>query len=68
MIKRNFDKQETCPLCGCNNLSYGVLELYDSFVSYPVTCNECGCSFEENYDLVFSGQNCIETKDGEEVV
>lgn len=68
MIKRNFDKQETCPLCGCDNLTYGVLELYDYVVSYPVTCNDCGCTFKEDYVMVYLEQNCIETKDGEEVI
>lgn len=68
MIKRKFNKQETCPLCGSDNLDYGTLKLYDNYVSYPVTCRDCKCSFEEDYRLEYIEQNCIETIEGEEVL
>ena len=68
MIKRKFNKQGTCPLCGCDNLTYETLKEYDGYISYFVTCKDCECSFEEDYELKYMEQNCIETLEGEEVL
>lgn len=68
MIRRKFNKQGTCPLCGCENLEYGQFKIYNGFVSCPITCKDCGCSFEEDYEPRYVEQNCIQTKEGEEVL
>jgi len=56
--------QGECPECGSLNVDYGPLqefcdgssELYsDQSVYYPATCLDCGCHFNEVYDLEFTG-------------
>lgn len=56
-----------CPVCGSDKLKYGSIKEYDGFIAYVVECQKCECSFEENYDLVFSGQDSFCDKNGEEI-
>ena len=44
-----------CPICQSEEVSYGSLELCDNDVYYPVTCDKCGASFREFYELKFVG-------------
>lgn len=48
-------EQGICPVCGSENLSYGVIDVTDVGVFYPATCEDCGANFEEHYDLTFAG-------------
>ena len=48
------DKQNTCPKCGSNEITYGSSELLDDSIGYEFTCDSCGCEGIEWYDLVFA--------------
>ena len=45
----------TCPVCGAEDLDYGVLEIQDESVGYPWECNGCGATGTEWYALEFDG-------------
>lgn len=55
-----------CPKCGSEDLKYETIDLGSSgdTVFYPVTCNACGFTGKEWYDLNFSG---FTDDDGNEV-
>lgn len=61
-------KQGICPLCGSENLDYGVLQPDDDCIYYPCTCDDCGATFKEYYSLDFSGQEHISSGDTGDVV
>lgn len=44
-----------CPVCQSKDLEYGSLEVLDSAIEYPITCNNCGISAKEYANLEFSG-------------
>lgn len=49
-------KEDVCPICGSNDLKYGVSEVEFPTGAYiPCTCNNCNAVFDEWYDLTFSG-------------
>lgn len=50
-----------CPYCGGTDLDYGVFQIYDDNIGYyPVTCNDCQASFEENYEIKFISQDNVD--------
>lgn len=44
-----------CPVCESEQVSYGTLEPDDDGIFYPVTCDKCGATWHECYDIEFSG-------------
>ena len=44
-----------CPKCGSENLDYSDSDILDNGIDYNFTCNECGFSGKECYDLKFVG-------------
>jgi DNA-directed RNA polymerase subunit RPC12/RpoP len=49
----NFEETEgVCPYCGSIEVDYGAMDLLeDGLAYYPVSCPECGKSWEEYYEL-----------------
>ena len=47
----------TCPHCGGEDLDYGAIDHHagGDELFYPFTCNECGKSGKEFYELKYSG-------------
>lgn len=45
-----------CPKCGNYNLYYEEMEIEGNSVYYPWTCEDCGVSGKEWYNLEFSEQ------------
>ena len=43
--------QAECPVCGSEQLTYGALVAQDQCIYYPFTCDDCGKSGEEWYQL-----------------
>ena len=50
--------KETCPMCGCENLTFGDWHLSGEEVSYEWVCPECGANGQEFYILKFDG-HCV---------
>lgn len=46
-----------CPKCGGGNLDYLSSDCGGYMLSYPFTCEDCGCEGEEVYSITY-----IETK------
>lgn len=55
-----------CPKCGNYNLDYGVVEFSDNAIYYPWTCEDCGATGKEWYDLEFSEQELDDDEEGGE--
>lgn len=53
-------KQNTCPVCGSENIKYDALEVKENEVYYPALCKDCYATWEEYYNLIFSGHYNIE--------
>ena len=50
-----------CPLCGSDNISYEEIEIDGGDgVFYPATCDDCGATFKECYNLEFDEHIDIE--------
>ena len=64
-LKSNEDGK--CPFCNSFDLDYGALEVADNYVYYPWTCNECGKSGDEFYELKFVGHNVYD-EDGNSII
>lgn len=45
-----------CPKCGNYNLDYDPMEIEGNSVYYPWTCEDCGATGKEWYNLEFSEQ------------
>ena len=54
-----------CPKCGNYNLDYGAVEFSDNAIYYPWTCEDCGATGKEWYDLEFSEQELDDEEGGE---
>lgn len=52
-----------CPVCGSEDLDYGVLIPYGNSISYPWTCNHCHAKGNEVYDLIFNQHENIVKED-----
>lgn len=63
----NKEQAGICPICGSDELNYGSIKEYDGYIAYVVECINCKCSFEENYDLVFSSQDSFCDENGEDI-
>ena len=46
-------KEDFCPVCGSQDLDFGVLEVCDGIIYYPYECNGCQHEGKEWYNLVF---------------
>ena len=56
MYKSN--EQGKCPYCNSLELEYGAAEFQDDgMVFYPWTCEHCGRTGEEWYNMTFVGHN-----------
>ena len=42
-----------CPICGSENITYGVLEPCGEGIYYPAIYDDCGATFKECYHLTF---------------
>lgn len=65
-------EQGKCPYCGSDDVEYGFREHVDDMIYYEVACKDCGRTFQEWYELKFSGHNVgagldIEAKEGMEI-
>ena len=49
-----------CPKCGNYDLDYGAVKFSDDAIYYPWTCEDCGATGKEWYDLEFSEQELDE--------
>lgn len=59
------NEQGQCPYCNSYELEYGAIEMQDDGLAfYPWTCEHCGHSGEEWYELNFIGHN---DEDGKEI-
>lgn len=57
-MKYKSNEQGRCPYCNEPTLDYGVAEFQDDYmISYPWTCESCGHTGEEWYDMKFIGHN-----------
>lgn len=63
MAKYKKIEEGVCPVCGDDDLDYGAIEVEGNMIYYPWTCNACGTTGEEWYELHFTGHN-VNTKDG----
>ena len=54
-----------CPKCGNYNLDYGTVKVSDNAIYYPWTCEDCGATGKEWYDLEFSEQELDDEEGGE---
>ena len=53
-----------CPKCKNWNLDYDEMEIEGNSIYYPWTCEDCGASGKEWYNLEFSEQE-LDEKGGE---
>lgn len=67
IVKVKSNEVGVCPLCNSDNLDYDVMEVVDTGVEYPWTCNDCGAEGTEFYNISFSEVRAIASgKDGED--
>ena len=60
--------QGMCAKCGSTDVDYGHMELDAESVYYEMSCNDCGVSMHEWYDLTYSGTDVMsEDDDGGEI-
>ena len=60
------NEQGNCPVCGGFNLDFESAEIDDNAVKYPWTCDDCGATGDEFYDMTFSAHWNVTDKNGEE--
>lgn len=67
--KRKFAEEGICPCCGSDDIDYGSFELDMPTGGYfECTCNECGATFDEWYDVTFNSQwNIVADEVGEDM-
>lgn len=58
--------QGMCPHCECESITYGSLQEGDNCVFYPATCDRCGTTWEETYELDYIGNHNIQETQEEE--
>lgn len=56
-MKYLSNEQGKCPYCNHEDLEYGAAEFEGDMLYYPWTCEHCGRTGEEWYDLNFVGHN-----------
>ena len=66
MSKIEKVEQGICPKCHSENVDYDSIELDGNTAYYPCTCQECGTTWNECYNLDFVG--CSEIDTGEETI
>ena len=65
---RKHAVEGVCPLCNSNDIEFGVVEVeIGEGVHQPCTCNNCGATFDEWYNLEFDGQWNIYDNDNKHV-
>ena len=55
-------REGMCPLCGHEEMAYGVSEIVDEWVMYPWTCGHCGAIGKEWYSMVFDEHGEVMSK------
>lgn len=67
--EKKYAQEGVCPCCGSENIDYGSFELDMPTGGYfECTCNECGATFDEWYDITFNSQwNITADKVGEDM-
>lgn len=55
-----------CPKCENYNLNYGSIKIDGNSIYYPWTCEDCGATGKEWYDLEFSEQELDDDEEGGE--
>lgn len=58
--KEIVSAEGVCPICQSENVSYGVLEPDDDGIFYPVECDNCGATWNECYNIEFSGVSDVQ--------
>jgi len=58
-MNQDLVQEGVCPNCKSEYIDYDLCEFEPAAVCYPATCNDCGCRWEEWYELQFSGQENI---------
>lgn len=55
MKAKRLTKPNVCPKCGSENLEYDGLEVADDqlYCYYPFTCEDCGETGEEWYEMEY---------------
>ena len=62
-----FNRENTCPLCGSNSIDYDASESSDNCMWYPCTCEDCGATWQEVYEVTFNQVDEVVDKDGNTV-
>jgi hypothetical protein len=57
MLPVEQHKKDHCPNCNSTNLDWGHSAVNDDYYEVKFTCNDCGTTATEMYDMVF---NCFE--------
>ena len=63
MKKKLIVRKCTCPVCGSSMVNYGSSDLNDNIMSYPCECNNCGATWNEDYN--FCGVSDVYNREGE---
>lgn len=53
-------EQGVCPICGSEEITYGAIEVEGNSIYYPAECDKCHATWQEYYDLTFSGHYNID--------
>ena len=56
--------EDSCPKCHKRNLEFGINEIHDASIGYPVKCPDCGFEGLQWYKLTFS---CFTDDEGNEI-
>lgn len=59
-----FNRENTCPLCGSNNVVFDSSELDGGAMWYPCECEDCGATWQEVYEVTFNQVDEVVDKDG----
>ena len=52
LIERECNGQ--CSVCMSEDVTYGISEIVDNMIRYEITCNKCGASGDEWYNVVYN--------------
>lgn len=61
-----YPKVGTCPVCDGEQVEIGSAVIDEAGLHHPCTCEECNATWDECYDLIFTGHWNIYTGDDEE--
>jgi len=61
------NEEGKCPVCDSDSLDFDSAEIDDKCVNYPWTCEGCGATGTESYDMEFNGHYNIQDKGGNDI-